>query len=1076
MKTIQNLKEIWEKDKEAFKSKELGGLQTFVADVLKCEELFDLKQGLESTKNENRIKEFTIENRKNGRRADIVIFFKGNEIVIPVEVERYCNIENGVKQLADYQNDYQKAYGILTDGYEWRFYNNTIYKRFTIDEFFNNPSIIRTFWEEYLKEENYYLNFFEKTGQLKFDFIEETYKIEDNKELFFEDITNLIKRFKDKLDIVGYLQEKGTPNSDKKATEIAYAYFIQFILYKNLVDNAYIYNKDNGNYKDFKNEFDTRIGNIYNCLKNKAYQGITSQIYGISHFISDKLYKPFNKEQEFINKKLHEVLCKADVMLEEITLWLDIIVFIKKYDFSNMKNEIFGYIYENYLKELYEEDNKGQYFTDPAVVNFMLDEIGYTTKEIKKLYEKKQFDKLSIIDPSCGSGTFLYSAVYRIVDALFDGTEKRSKEIEDIINNNIFGLDIAEFPLYLAEMNILMRMLPIIFNEDYTNPIDKKIKIFKTQDSISEFMNIGIVAKTDKFENEVIENTQQKSLFENQVLDLSYKSYIRDEDDLKEMKESMQPPRRRFDFVIGNPPYISYNKCCQQKVLVFELMKPNNKKVYLNDIYGVNLHSVPNHPKRNRPNPNLYAFFIALGSALLKPNGKLCYIIPQTILNVGDLDVLRYYLSKFVTIEKIITFDAKIFIGRGLKGKKPVATSSLIFIINKSFPNEMNEVEIVNYTKTAETNISNILNSRGNNRLTKTIKQKELYDNYQNWNYILEKNNNDISRIYKENSDDISAYYDYQKSKLTFNSEFYFDGGYSIDERNILPEESDYIYPKISNDYYSLKAIKGYWNNNRVDENEPHFIALRQGNQGYKLLDSEYKIIWSYQNANKFIFTDKPVIWARNQYNAIGSNNKFEIFYLFSLLNSKINSYIILKNLLVRNEKDLLISTKSIKTYIRIPKISSANTFIKQQIILETEKLLRLEEQKLCDIIDFSNITVQRFDSYKIENNDLILYNNNEAYRIKISDENKIKCLKSAFDNKYKDSEKMISKSINLTELKNLMVIDYDYQKYLKDYIDDLVFILYFNISVDKNIIDNPEKIHELCVQNKYYNLISNIN
>jgi type I restriction-modification system DNA methylase subunit len=311
------------------------------------------------------------------------------------------------------------------------------------------------------------------------------------------------------------LAEKGTPDSDKKATEISYAYFIQFILYKNLVDNCF---------GKFNEEFDIRISNIYNCLKNKAYQGITSQIYGISHFISDKLYKPFNKEQEFINQKLHEVLCKADVMLEEVTLWLDIVVFIKKYNFANLKNEIFGFIYENYLKELYEETNKGQYFTDPAVVNFMLDEIGYTPKEIQKLYDKKELDKLSIIDPSCGSGTFLYSAVHRIVETLFDGSEDKSKIIEEIVNNNIFGLDIAEFPLYLAEMNILMRLLPIIVNENYNNPIDKKIKIFKTQDSISEFMDTGIKANSETFENEVIQGTQQKSLFQSQILDLSYKA------------------------------------------------------------------------------------------------------------------------------------------------------------------------------------------------------------------------------------------------------------------------------------------------------------------------------------------------------------------------------------------------------------------------------------------------------------------------------------------------------------------------------------------------------------------------
>lgn len=59
---------------------------------------------------------------------------------------------------------------------------------------------------------------------------------------------------------------------------------------------------------------------------------------------------------------------------------------------------------------------------------------------------------------------------------------------EKLINENVFGLDIAEFPSFLAEMNILMHMLPLIITEKYNNSIDQKIKIFKTNDSISEFL------------------------------------------------------------------------------------------------------------------------------------------------------------------------------------------------------------------------------------------------------------------------------------------------------------------------------------------------------------------------------------------------------------------------------------------------------------------------------------------------------------------------------------------------------------------------------------------------------------
>ena len=114
----------------------------------------------------------------------------------------------------------------------------------------------------------------------------------------------------------------------------------------------------------------------------------------------------------------------------------------------------------------------------------MLHEIGYTSDVIKKKYAE---NSISLIDPSCGSGTFLYAAVNQIIKAFGNGNIEKSKLIETIVNENIFGLDIEEFPLYLAEMNILMCLLPLIINKKYNNPIDKKIKVFLTKDSVAEF-------------------------------------------------------------------------------------------------------------------------------------------------------------------------------------------------------------------------------------------------------------------------------------------------------------------------------------------------------------------------------------------------------------------------------------------------------------------------------------------------------------------------------------------------------------------------------------------------------------
>jgi len=1063
--TISQLKSKWNKEKEFYKIKEVGsGTQIFVKDVLRCKDLFQLKKGLTSTPLEKRKYEFLEEViTKERRQSDIVIYIS-SDIVIPVEIERYQNIEAGKKQLLNYQIDLDKKYGILTDGYHWRFYNNNIFREFNLNQILDKTDIFWEFWKEYIKPEFYYLLFFESFGQLSL-LKQDKLPVEQNRQMFFEDITNLIRGFKNKLQVEGYFNGIDKKTKNKMATEITYAYIIQFILYKTLIDNSF---------GTFEEEFENTVEKIHEYIKKERYKDILGIIDGISAKISENIYRPFKKEQEFIQNKLLELYHSVENELSDVSPWLDIFVFIKKYNFANIENEIFGYIYENYLKELYEETKRGQYFTDPAIVNFMLQQIGFTPAELKEKYNKDK-NSISLIDPACGSGTFLYSAVNEIVKSFENHSEEKSKQIEEIVNNNIFGLDIEEFPLYLSEMNILMRMLPLIITQKYNNPVFKKIKVFKTKDSIAEFRDTALANTMHDFK---VKGKQQLSF---KILGLEYKSYVREESDLEEMKKSLEEtpkiPRRRFDYVIGNPPYVSYNECSKQKVFIFELIKQKEEK--LNNIYGVNLHSTPNKPKKYRPNPNLYAFFIALGIKLLKDKGKLCYIIPQTILTAGDLDVIRYHLAKFTTIEKIIIFGGKMFIGRGLRQNKQVATSSLIFVLNRKMPEPLHKIEIINYKNSndnIEKTLQNILN--GKNISKKNILQEKLLDNVTSWNFVKQnKKFLDFYIKYNDITENISVYYEHSLANHRFNVKFFFDSGYSIDERRLLKERPDqeyYYYPKLNNNFWTLKDYRGFWPNIRSGIS-PLVIKLRQANQGYNLLDSKYKIIWSYANPIRFHFTNLPVIWARNQFCAIGSKNKEEILYLFALLNSPIVFLILNFNLKSEHEKNLLISTTAIKEFVRVPKINGDNQFIKNEIIKKTEEMLVLEEKKLSDFVDFSNIMVQKYDSVSVKDRHLVLKKNDEITMLDIKES--FNLTKNVIYEKY-NKEGLISdkQSIGLSELKDLPVIDYEKQYQIKEYIDDLVFALYFNTNVNKTDLNKATKIKSKLLVNKYYNLIKPYN
>jgi methylase of polypeptide subunit release factors len=693
----------------------------------------------------------------------------------------------------------------------------------------------------------------------------------------------------------------------------------------------------------------------------------------------------------------------------------------------------------------------------------MLHEIGFIPKRIKARYDNNK-NSISLIDPACGSGTFLYSAVSEVVKAFGNFSQEESKQIENIIVNNIFGLDIAEFPLYLAEMSMLMRLLPLIMAEEYNNPLDKKIKVFLTKDSIAEFMDTPL--KNTILDREVRAGQLSWDFGE---LSPGYESYVREENDLKEMKVSLgkhlRIPRRRFDFVIGNPPYVGYNECSKQNVLTFEWIKEG--RVRLNNIYGINLHSIPGNRKKRPPKPNIYAFFIALGIALLKDNGQLCYIIPQTILINPDFDTIRYHMAKFLTIEKIITFSGKMFIGRGIKQARPIPTSSLIFVAKKAKPLATHKIDVINHTNPSdniESMLSNILEGKGIN--TKTIVQSELLRNINNWNFIkLDKGFLALQQQYTSTSDSMSIYYDHSVAEHRFRSKFFFDEGYDIDESILEKHDGDYGYPVLNEQYWTIKEFKGRWPNIRGGKDK-YSIGLLKANQRYNLLDSKYKIIWSYNNTTKFFFTDKPIIWARNKILGIGSHNKREILYLFALLNSRITRLLLKRSIKIEQEetRTILVSLQIIKEQIHVPSINQRNDFIKNEIIDKTEEMLELESVSLSDLVDFSRVLVQRFDDVRVVGNKLVLIHDNSEIELHIKRESKL--IADRLADGFGESK------ITLSELRSRPMIDIESQVKLKDYIDDLVFALYFNINLRRVGLERAKRIHATCLKSKFYRLL----
>jgi len=223
----------------------------------------------------------------------------------------------------------------------------------------------------------------------------------------------------------------------------------------------------------------------------------------------------------------------------------------------------------------------------------------YTPKKIVKLILNEvgynnEIQTSKILEPSCGDGNFLIEIVKRII------RHTDRKIIKETLNNNIYAWDI-----------------------DKQNIIDCKNRL-------NSFLNrIGI--ESIKWDNIKCLNSIDK--------------------------KNINLHKNKFDFIVGNPPYILYrNLDDKNKKLLMEW--DWNKKVL---------------------NNNIFVTFIELSFYCLKKTGEIGMIVPRTMLS-QQYKKMKFHFLKSKNISKIIDFRNKqIF--------KNVFITTLIFIANKKTNN-----------------------------------------------------------------------------------------------------------------------------------------------------------------------------------------------------------------------------------------------------------------------------------------------------------------------------------------------------------------------------------------------------
>ena len=276
------------------------------------------------------------------------------------------------------------------------------------------------------------------------------------------------------------------------------------------------------------------------------------------------------------------------------------------YDFSAIDADVLGTIYEQYLSHILKKTEKraklkknhihrkeqGIYYTPTYIVEYI---VNNTVRELLK-DKKNGFEYARVLDPACGSGSFLIKA-FDVLDEYHKKNDESYSQTQldikgrftrkvKILQENIFGVDLDKQAVQIAQLNLLLKIaekrqtLPLleqnikIGNSLIDDPKIAKDKAFRWEENFKDIMNEG-----------------------------------------------------GFDVIIGNPPY-NYEFDDSEK-MYFEKKMP---------IY------------RSKDSAE---YFFAKATELLKHGGLVGLIVPKSLAFYGKWSGIRKLLLKEFTILNI---------------------------------------------------------------------------------------------------------------------------------------------------------------------------------------------------------------------------------------------------------------------------------------------------------------------------------------------------------------------------------------------------------------------------------------
>lgn len=381
-------------------------------------------------------------------------------------------------------------------------------------------------------------------------------------------------------------------------------------------------------------------------------------------------------------------ILRPELSEETLVLGQRIAQGLLKYDLTQIDEDLFKEIYQQIVRQG-ERHRVGEYYTPEWLAHL-------TTDYVFDSWSKRNKGVPNVLDPACGSGTFITNAIHYIRQNMISDSGNEEEAIETILSH-VMGLDVNPLAVTIARANYILALGPLIqysshinipiYNADSIRIPSAVMTMFggnPVYDLLLDGHHIQLPARvsTDRTRLSIVTSGLRQALTsygvrhdklesvnvfkrvtsgvlakdESDVLLSTFRELMKLEDAhqnsiwvfiIGNLYAPLFMKEHKFDILISNPPWVvmrsieskSYQDFLKEQVFDYDLLEPKQVKLFTHMEMAT-------------------LFFCRTNDLYLKENGEIAFLMPISTITAAEQHVrFRLFKKPATTLKEVLNFE-----------------------------------------------------------------------------------------------------------------------------------------------------------------------------------------------------------------------------------------------------------------------------------------------------------------------------------------------------------------------------------------------------------------------------------